>query len=103
MGSHMRKRRLPSSERFVILSGPEARLAVSSVRMAAWKPSDVRKMIALGTGCTCLTLIVLTVLYAFLRGTLSIELLGTVSKAGLAGTGLLGLCLVVVFVIRKAL
>ena len=58
--------------------------------MAEWKPEDVRKMIVCGTGCVCLVAMVTVVLIWTMLGKLSVDLLGSLSKAGAVGCGLLG-------------
>lgn len=68
-----------------------------------WKPQDIMRMCVVGTVCLCLLLLVLAVLYGVLYRNLSVELLGSVSKGGLAGCGLLGLGLVLWFFVKTAL
>jgi hypothetical protein len=68
-----------------------------------WTPEDVMRMTVIATVCLCLLLLVVGALYGVLFGGLSVDLLGTISKGGLAGCGLLGLGLVLWFFARTAI
>jgi hypothetical protein len=71
--------------------------------MSEWKPDDVRKMIVCGTGCVCLIALVTVVLIGAMLGKLSVDLLGSFSKGGAVGCGLLGVSLIIYRVIKVSL
>jgi hypothetical protein len=71
--------------------------------MAEWKADDVRKLIACGTGCVCLIAIVAVVLVGTMLGKFSLAILGSFSKAGAVGCGLLGFTLIAFWVIKVSL
>jgi hypothetical protein len=61
------------------------------------------RMTVIATVCLCLLLLVLAILYGVLFLGLPASVLGTITKGGLAGCGLLGLGLLLWFFARTAI
>jgi hypothetical protein len=67
-----------------------------------WSPNDITLLMASGTACTCLLLLVGGTVIGVLRGIITAELIGTISGLG-AGGGLLGLALILYLIIKTTI
>jgi FtsH-binding integral membrane protein len=69
--------------------------------MSKWEPRDYAVLICVTSACLCLLILVGGVMLGALSGRISLESLGKIQ--GVAGSGLLGLALILFWVIRRAL
>jgi phosphotransferase system glucose/maltose/N-acetylglucosamine-specific IIC component len=60
---------------------------------------DLRKMIVICTGCLCLLILVMGIIWGVIKEVISSELLGSIKGISFGG-GLLGLCLIIYRVIK---
>ena len=67
-----------------------------------WSPRDIQKLMVVSSACCCLVILVCSICFGALTGRISAELLGEL-KGVAAGTGLLGLAVVLYFVIKAGL
>ena len=67
-----------------------------------WSPRDIHKLLVVSTACCCLVILVGSICFGAVMGKISAELLGEV-KGGTAGTGLLGLAVILYMVIKAGL
>lgn len=67
-----------------------------------WTPQNTIQVMVATTACLCLLVVVFGTILGALQGKVSAEMLGTVSGAS-AGTGLLGLVLIIANLLHKLL
>jgi hypothetical protein len=67
-----------------------------------WTPKDYAVLVAVGTACLCLVILVLGTVIGVMNKAISPEILGTIQGAGVGG-GLLGLGIILYWIIKVAL
>lgn len=67
-----------------------------------WTPREYSVLIAIGTACLCLIILVLGTVIGVLNGTISVDLLGKVEGAGIGG-GMLGFGVILYQIIKVSL
>lgn len=66
------------------------------------RPKDVQKLIVTCTGCLCLLILVMGIIFGVIKGVISPDQLGNIKGLSVGG-GLLGLGLIIYHVIKIAL
>ncbi len=67
-----------------------------------WSPSDIERVMAVSSACSCMVILVCVVSIGVVTGRISAEVLGSAKSIGVGG-GLVGLAMVLYLVIRVAL
>ena len=73
-----------------------------AINFENWTPEDIRRLFATTTGCFCLLILLMGVLYGVAKGWISVEILGTIKGAG-GCAGFLGFGWIFYLVIKASI
>lgn len=68
--------------------------------LPVWRPSDVNRLIAVGTMCFCILMVVAIAMIGLCTGLLDIKSFGQISKGGF-GTGILAMLVMLVLAVTR--